>query len=113
MRCSAAPATTMRSAGRSPIPAVGEPNPFDPAPVDLPVSRFGLDEVLDLLASAPMAEASGWDGDAIDRLHGWLREAGARGLEYRVRLRCAGPTTPTPGSSRWTCWATRAAAKTR
>lgn len=46
--------------------------------LDLPVSRFGLDEILDLLASAPIAEVSGLDADAITRLHGWLRAAGAR-----------------------------------
>ncbi len=44
----------------------------------LPISRFGLDEILDLLASAPLAEASGLDAEAITRLHGWLRTAGAR-----------------------------------
>lgn len=60
--------------------------------LDLPVSRFGLDEVLDLLASAPMAEASGLDGDAIDRLHGWLREAGARwGLDAAHRVASDAP----------------------
>lgn len=60
--------------------------------LDLPVSRFGLDEVLDLLASAPMAEASGLDSDAIDRLHGWLREAGARwGLDAAHRVASDAP----------------------
>lgn len=46
--------------------------------LDLPIARFGLDETLDLLASAPIAEAAGLDADAVERLHGWLREAGAR-----------------------------------
>lgn len=60
--------------------------------LDLPVSRFGLDEVLDLLASAPVAEASGLDTDAIDRLHGWLREAGARwGLDATHRAASDAP----------------------
>ncbi|MEI2796416.1 exodeoxyribonuclease V subunit gamma [Pseudoxanthomonas sp. F11] len=60
--------------------------------LDLPVSRFGLDEVLDLLASAPMAEASGLDSDAIDRLHGWLRQAGARwGLDAAHRVASDAP----------------------
>ncbi|MFT3670311.1 MAG: exodeoxyribonuclease V subunit gamma [Pseudoxanthomonas sp.] len=60
--------------------------------LDLPVSRFGLDEVLDLLASAPVAESSGLDTDAIDRLHGWLREAGARwGLDATHRAASDAP----------------------
>lgn len=60
--------------------------------LDLPVSRFGLDEMLDLLASAPVAEASGLDTDAIDRLHGWLREAGARwGLDATHRAASDAP----------------------
>ena len=46
--------------------------------LDLPLARFGLDETLDLLASAPIAEAAGLEADAVERLHGWLREAGAR-----------------------------------
>lgn len=60
--------------------------------LDLPLSRFGLDEVLDLLASAPVAEMSGLDTDAIDRLHGWLREAGARwGLDAGHRAASDAP----------------------
>ena len=60
--------------------------------LDLPVSRFGLDEVLDLLASAPVAEASGLDTEAIDRLRGWLREAGARwGLDATHRAAADAP----------------------
>jgi len=60
--------------------------------LDLPLSRFGLDEVLDLLASAPVAEAAGLDTDAIDRLHGWLREAGARwGLDASHRAASDAP----------------------
>jgi exodeoxyribonuclease V gamma subunit len=58
----------------------------------LPVSRFGLDEILDLLSSAPIAEVSGLDADAIDRLHGWLREAGARwGLDATHRAASDAP----------------------
>ena len=59
----------------------------------LPVSRFGLVEVLDLLASPPLAEASGLDAAALERLHGWLSEAGARwGLDaaHRERLQAPG-----------------------
>ncbi|MBD9480584.1 exodeoxyribonuclease V subunit gamma [Pseudoxanthomonas sp. PXM02] len=60
--------------------------------LDLPLSRFGLDEVLDLLASAPVAEAAGLDTDAIDRLHGWLRDAGARwGLDATHRAASDAP----------------------
>ena len=44
----------------------------------LPVSRFGLAEVLDLLASAPLAEVSGLDAADLERVRGWLDEAGAR-----------------------------------
>ncbi|TWT22323.1 exodeoxyribonuclease V subunit gamma [Luteimonas marina] len=52
----------------------------------LPLSRFGLDEILDLLASAPIAAAAGLDAAAIERLHGWLQAAGARwALDARHR----------------------------
>ena len=44
----------------------------------LPVSRFGLGEVLDLLASAPLAESSGLDADDLERVRLWLDQAGAR-----------------------------------
>ena len=44
----------------------------------LPVSRFGLNEILDLLASAPLASAAGLDAAAFERLHGWLQAAGVR-----------------------------------
>ncbi len=60
--------------------------------LDLPVSRFGLDEILDLLAGAPIAEASGLDSDAIERLRGWLRAAGARwGLDAAHRAAADAP----------------------
>src|SRR5690606_23215507 len=45
----------------------------------LPVSRFGLTEILDLLASPVLAEANGLDAPAIERLQAWLSVAGARG----------------------------------
>ena len=52
----------------------------------LPVSRFGLNEVLDLLASPPLAEAAGLDAADFDRLHGWLQAAGVRwGLDAEHR----------------------------
>jgi exodeoxyribonuclease V gamma subunit len=58
----------------------------------LPVSRFGLDEVLDLLASPPLAEAAGLDAAAFERLRGWLRGAGARwGMDAAHRARLGAP----------------------
>jgi len=44
----------------------------------LPLSRFGLNEVFDLLASPPIAEAARLDAAALDRLRDWLQAAGAR-----------------------------------
>ncbi|MGN6112961.1 MAG: exodeoxyribonuclease V subunit gamma [Luteimonas sp.] len=58
----------------------------------LPVSRFGLEEILDLLASPPLAEAAGLDGAAFERLHAWLHEAGARwGIDAAHRVRLGAP----------------------
>ncbi|WDS35270.1 exodeoxyribonuclease V subunit gamma [Pseudoxanthomonas sp.] len=58
----------------------------------LPVSRFGLNETLDLLASPPLAEAAGLDAAAFERLHGWLQAAGARwGLNAEHRAQHAAP----------------------
>lgn len=58
----------------------------------LPVSRFGLNEILDLLASPPIAAAAGMDAPSLDRLHGWLRQAGARwGLDAGHRERHRAP----------------------
>ncbi|SEM21986.1 DNA helicase/exodeoxyribonuclease V, gamma subunit [Pseudoxanthomonas sp. GM95] len=58
----------------------------------LPVSRFGLNETLDLLASPPLAEAAGLDAAAFERLHGWLQHAGARwGLNADHRQQHAAP----------------------
>ena len=58
----------------------------------LPVSRFGLNETLDLLASPPLAEAAGLDAAAFERLHGWLQAAGARwGLDAAHRQQHAAP----------------------
>ncbi|KAF1712300.1 exodeoxyribonuclease V subunit gamma [Pseudoxanthomonas kalamensis DSM 18571] len=60
--------------------------------LDLPVSRFGLNETLDLLASAPIAEAAGLDAPAFERLHAWLQAAGARwGLEAGHRAAHGAP----------------------
>jgi len=44
----------------------------------LPLSRFGLSEILDLLALPPLQEASGLDAAALERLRHWLYAAGAR-----------------------------------
>ena len=58
----------------------------------LPVSRFGLEEMLDLLASPPLAEAAGLDAADFERLHAWLHAAGARwGLDAAHRERSAAP----------------------
>lgn len=58
----------------------------------LPVTRFGLNETLDLLASPPLAEAAGLDAAAFDRLHAWLGAAGARwGLDAAHRARFDAP----------------------
>src|SRR5690606_22425721 len=58
----------------------------------LPVSRFGLEEILDLLASPPLAQAAGLDGAAFERLHAWLHEAGARwGIDAAHRARMGAP----------------------
>lgn len=60
--------------------------------LSLPVSRFGLDEMLELLASPPLAEAAGLDGTAFERLHAWLHEAGARwGIDAAHRARLGAP----------------------
>lgn len=58
----------------------------------LPIARFGLNETLDLLASPPLAEASGLDAPAFDRLHAWLSAAGARwGIDAAHRARGGAP----------------------
>jgi len=58
----------------------------------LPVSRFGLNETLDLLASPPLAEAAGLDAAAFERLHGWLQAAGARwGVDAAHRAQHGAP----------------------
>ncbi|HEY5804717.1 MAG TPA: exodeoxyribonuclease V subunit gamma [Lysobacter sp.] len=52
----------------------------------LPVSRFGLNEVLDLLSSPPLANSAGLDAPSLERLHDWLQDAGVRwGLDAAHR----------------------------
>ncbi|KGM56790.1 hypothetical protein N799_02560, partial [Lysobacter arseniciresistens ZS79] len=58
----------------------------------LPVSRFGLHEVLDLVASPPLAAAAGLDAAALERLHEWLQAADVRwGLDAGHRQRHGAP----------------------
>ncbi|HVR80654.1 MAG TPA: exodeoxyribonuclease V subunit gamma [Luteimonas sp.] len=58
----------------------------------LPISRFGLDEILDLLATAAIAEAAGLDAPAFEHLRGWLHAAGARwGIDAAHRERNHAP----------------------
>lgn len=58
----------------------------------LPISRFGLDEILDLLATPAIAAAAGLDAPGFERLRGWLRGAGARwGIDAAHRERNHAP----------------------
>ena len=58
----------------------------------LPVSRFGLEDILDLLASPPLAEAARLDAADFERLRAWLQAAGARwGLDAAHRASSGAP----------------------
>lgn len=58
----------------------------------LPVSRFGLHEVLDLLASPALAGANALDAPALEQLQAWLAEAGARwGIDATHRAKFDAP----------------------
>jgi exodeoxyribonuclease V gamma subunit len=58
----------------------------------LPASRFGVSEVLDLLATPAVSEAAGVDAAGLERLQAWLHDAGARwGLDPEHRLRHDAP----------------------
>lgn len=58
----------------------------------LPVSRLGLNEVLDLLATPAIAEHAGLEPAALERLRDWLHEAGACwGLDAAHRGRHGAP----------------------
>jgi len=54
--------------------------------LNLPLSRFGLNELLDMLSSQALSHLSGLDQMALEHLHHWLHEAGARwGIHARHR----------------------------
>ncbi|GAB2518135.1 exodeoxyribonuclease V subunit gamma [Lysobacter humi (ex Lee et al. 2017)] len=58
----------------------------------LPVSRLGLNEVLDLLATPAIAEHAGLEPGALERLRDWLEAAGACwGLDGAHRTRHGAP----------------------
>ena len=86
---------------RHPIPyALADASPLADEPLadvflrllGLPLSRFGLEEILDLLASPPLAEANELQADDLERLRHWLREAGARwGLDAAHRAQQGAP----------------------
>lgn len=58
----------------------------------LPISRFGLDEILDLLATPAIGAAAGLDAPGFERLRGWLHGAGARwGIDAAHRERNHAP----------------------
>ncbi|ALN62180.1 exodeoxyribonuclease V, gamma subunit [Lysobacter antibioticus] len=58
----------------------------------LPVSRFGLSEILDLLATPAIADQAGLDGAGLERLRTWLQNAGARwGIDAAHRSRHDAP----------------------
>ena len=58
----------------------------------LPVSRFGLSEILDLLATPAIADQAGLDSAGLERLRTWLGDAGARwGIDAAHRSRHDAP----------------------
>ena len=58
----------------------------------LPISRLGLNEVLDLLATPAIAQHAGLEPAALDRLREWLEDAGACwGLDGGHRARHGAP----------------------
>jgi exodeoxyribonuclease V gamma subunit len=58
----------------------------------LPLSRFGLSEILDLLATPSIAEQAGLDAVELERLRGWLQQAGVRwGIDAAHRARHDAP----------------------
>lgn len=81
--------------------------------LDLPVSRFGLHEILDLLASLPMATLAGFDTQTLEILRSWLTAMAHAGDWMLPTVPNTKPrlTTPTPGTLHWTAssWVTPAA----
>jgi exodeoxyribonuclease V gamma subunit len=65
----------------------------------LPMSRFGLEEMLDLLASPPLAEAAGPGGGRF-RAPAWLAACGRRALGAGCRHR-AGQGAPADDAYTW------------
>ncbi|MDO5505060.1 MAG: exodeoxyribonuclease V subunit gamma [Pseudoxanthomonas suwonensis] len=66
--------------------------------LQLPVSRFGLSELLALMGSPPLATASGLDEADFDRLRAWLQAAGVRwGLDAAHRQ-----SQDAPADDTWT-----------
>ena len=58
----------------------------------LPLSRFGLHEILDLLATPALAEQAALDAPSLARLRVWLQDAGARwALDAAQRARHGAP----------------------
>ncbi|HEY4559557.1 MAG TPA: exodeoxyribonuclease V subunit gamma, partial [Lysobacter sp.] len=58
----------------------------------LPISRLGLNEVLDLLATPAIAQHAGLEPASLDRLREWLEEAGACwGIDGGHRARHGAP----------------------
>ncbi len=68
--------------------------------LSLPVSRFGLHEIVDLLSSPPLAQAAKLDAASFDRLRTWLSAAGARwGIDAAHR---EGHHAPADDAHTWT-----------
>ncbi len=58
----------------------------------LPLSRFGLSEILDLLATPAIAGQAGLDANALEHLRDWLHDAGmCWGIDAAHRARHAAP----------------------
>jgi exodeoxyribonuclease V gamma subunit len=58
----------------------------------LPLSRFGLSEILDLLATPAIAGQAGLDDSSLEHLRDWLHDAGMRwGIDAAHRARHAAP----------------------
>ncbi len=95
------PAVFGAAAGADAIPyALADASPLADEPLAdlflrllaLPIARFGLEEILDLLASPALAEANGLAAADLERLRLWLQAAGGRwGLHAGHRARLGAP----------------------